>query len=258
MPRRLLLLFVLTLFVAAVGCTDDHNGEPPTGQTDTGHADTDAGDDGDGDTSADSTDDAGDAGDGADDDAGTDDAGTGDAGHDDDAGTDTGGDDADVDDGPVCGNGIVEEGQSCDDGIIEENCDTYHDGGDGYCVPPDECSDGFVLDDNGDCIEEEFTEDIDIYVDNFCNLDVDPPQVDVASGQTASFTYHNQSVDYAVDIWGFYGGGYLDLATGDSWDDPFIHCGSGSSNTETMDISISGININDPNCPGQVFQINCQ
>ena len=255
LPRTFaLFLFAFCLTAVLIGCSDDHDpGENAANQTgaDTGD-DEDASDAGDDDATDTNGADASDTGTDTSDTNGTDVS--------DDGGdtTDTGVD-ADIDDGPVCGNGIVEEGQNCDDGVIEENCDTYHDGGDGYCVPPDECSDGFILDDDGDCIEEEFTEDIDIHVDNFCNLDVDPPEVDVAEGQTASFVYHNQSVDYAVDIWGFYGGGYIELETGDTWDDPFEHCtGANTPTTETMDISVHGLGVGDANCPGQVFEIHCQ
>lgn len=68
------------------------------------------------------------------------------------------------------------------------------------------------------------TADIDIYVDNFCKMDVVPKNVSVPRGQTMKLTYHNRSSDYEVDVWLSYGGGYLDLATGGIWADRFEHC----------------------------------
>ena len=78
---------------------------------------------------------------------------------------------------------------------------------------------------------------IDIYVDNFCNMNVVPPEVSVPSGQTALLTYHNNSVDYPVDVWLSYGGGYLDLMTGTIWADPFEWCAGDYSYTGYADIS---------------------
>jgi hypothetical protein len=66
--------------------------------------------------------------------------------------------------------------------------------------------------------------DVDIYVDNFCRMDVVPKSITVPRGQTVKLTYRNRSRDYAVDVWLSYGGGYLDLKTGTSWADRFEHC----------------------------------
>lgn len=32
-------------------------------------------------------------------------------------------------------------------------CKTYHDGGDGTCVPPGTCSSGYALDSTGTCVK---------------------------------------------------------------------------------------------------------
>ncbi len=69
---------------------------------------------------------------------------------------------------------------------------------------------------------------IDIYVDNFCGMTVDPPEINVPAGRTALLTYYNRSADYAVDVWLSYGGGFLDLETRTNWADRFEWC-TGSS-----------------------------
>lgn len=66
--------------------------------------------------------------------------------------------------------------------------------------------------------------DVDIYVDNFCRMDVVPKSITVPRGQTVKLTYRNRSRDYPVDVWLSYGGGFLDLRTGASWADRFEHC----------------------------------
>lgn len=241
-----LLILAASLFATAA-CSDDHDPDAEGSEEVEEDADSDVGDR---DSGANSDEDD------ADDEDGGDGGDSADGGVDADGGDD---DDDNDEDELECGNGIVEEGQTCDDGIIDDNCDTYHDGGDGYCVPPDECSDGYVLDGDGECVDDHFDADIEIFVDNFCNLTVDPPEIDVPPGQTASFVYYNQSVDYEVDVWGSYGGGYLDLATGDHWDDGFVHCSSPDRPyTAGAEISIAGIDMGDVNCPGHNFVIYCQ
>jgi hypothetical protein len=42
---------------------------------------------------------------------------------------------------------------------------------------------------------------IDIFVDNFCNMQVRPMSIDVPRGQRVSLTWNNRSVDYPVDVW---------------------------------------------------------
>lgn len=68
-------------------------------------------------------------------------------------------------------------------------------------------------------------QDVNIYVDNRCNMDVQPKVVDVPAGvPSITITYYNRSRDYPVDVWLSYGGGFLDLKTGTSWADRFEHC----------------------------------
>ncbi|MFO0658025.1 MAG: hypothetical protein U0787_23540 [Polyangia bacterium] len=68
------------------------------------------------------------------------------------------------------------------------------------------------------------SQNVDIYVDNFCKMDVIPKKFDVPPGTFLKLTYINHSRDYAVDVWLSYGGGYLDLKTGTSWADRFEFC----------------------------------
>lgn len=164
---------------------------------------------------------------------------------------------------------FCDDGDPCTEG---DHCD-----GIGFCAgepvlcsdpPPDYCSDGFTLvvyDSTGTCDGSggeavciygssfqpcEFgcrdgecrdnpqqLLDINIYVDNFCNMNVVPAEVNVAPGNTVLLTYHNRSVDYEVDVWLSYGGGYLDLETGHSWADSFEWCTSDHVYTGYADIS---------------------
>lgn len=126
----------------------------------------------------------------------------------------------------VCGNGRVEPGELCDDGVLRAGCDASHDGGDGACVPVGTCSPGHELAGAG-CIPFDGTRDIDIFVDNFCNMEVRPADIHVPPGQFVVLSWHNRSVDYPVDVWLSYGGGFLDLEPGTSWDDRFEFCHGG-------------------------------
>jgi hypothetical protein len=126
----------------------------------------------------------------------------------------------------VCGNGRVEPGELCDDGVLRADCDVSHDGGDGACVPVGTCSPGYELGGAG-CIAFDGTRDIDIFVDNFCNMEVRPAELHVPPGQFVVLSWHNRSVDYPVDVWLSYGGGFLDLEPGTSWDDRFEFCHGG-------------------------------
>jgi hypothetical protein len=158
----------------------------------------------------------------------------------------------------LCGNARLDPGESCDDGSSIAECDTRHDGGDGACVPAGTCSDGYV-ESESTCIPESTDTHVHIYVDNFCNLSVQPAVVEVPNPQGVSFTYHNHSVDYAVDVWLSYGGGFLELETGTSWDDQFTHClWAGRPYDAYADISISGLGVNDPYCPGHRMLIHCR
>lgn len=124
--------------------------------------------------------------------------------------------------GPVCGDGVVEGGETCDDGS-GVGCDSYHDGGDGVCVPADTCSPGFVLA-MGHCVPELWTDHVHIMVSNTCEMTVDPPEFTVQPGQKLRLDYHNHSQDYPVDVWMHYGGGFLELQPGQTWMEKYEHC----------------------------------
>ena len=102
----------------------------------------------------------------------------------------------------------------------------------------------------------ELAEHVHIYIDNFCNVSVAPQSYTVDAGQTLQLSYHNHSVDYAADVWLSYGGGFLDLPTGATWDDQFTFCSGPSAYTAYADISIAG----GPSqaCPGFRLYIHCQ
>lgn len=124
--------------------------------------------------------------------------------------------------GPVCGDGVVEPGETCDDGS-GAGCDTYHDGGDGVCVPPGTCSEGHVLA-GEDCVPELWVEHVHIYVSNTCEMMVEPTSFEVQPGQKLRLDYHNHSADYPVDVWMHYGGGYTELQPGATWMEQYEHC----------------------------------
>ena len=137
-----------------------------------------------------------------------------------------------------CGDGVRQNNENCDDGILVAGCDVTHDGGDGVCVPAGQCSAGFELDARGDCQPFNDTPGVDIFVDNFCNMDVVPPSIHAPPGQLIHITWHNRSVDYPVDVWMSYGGGFLDLEPGTSWTDPAGLCfGGGRPYEAGADIS---------------------
>lgn len=143
------------------------------------------------------------------------------------------------DSGPraICGDGRLDPGETCDDGVITSGCDTAHDGGDGTCLPPGQCVAGYVLDGNGDCVPAQADATVIIDVDNFCNMTVTPTDITVPPGQSIMVDWFNRSRDYPVDVWLSYGGGYLDLATGATWDEPIPHCTGPNPHTEYADIS---------------------
>lgn len=158
-----------------------------------------------------------------------------------------------------CGDGTVQSNESCDDGQLTSGCDTYHDGGDGTCVAPDTCSEGYVVDANGNCVAEEREDHVHIYVTNTCQLSTDPTEIRVPRGQSVWVDWHNHSSDYDVDVWMSYQGGYTDLAPGRTWDEPVEHCTNiNRPYTEYADITISGLSLNDRNCPGHRLMIYCE
>jgi len=99
-------------------------------------------------------------------------------------------------------------------------------------------------------------EHVHILIDNFCNTSASPPEITVPTGETLQLSYHNHSVDYDADVWLSYGGGYLGLETGATWDDSFEFCTSPSAYTAYADISIAG--GGGSVCPKHRLLIHCQ
>lgn len=95
----------------------------------------------------------------------------------------------------------------------------------------------------------ELVDHVHIDVSNTCVMSVSPTSYDVQPGHTLQLSYHNHSDDYAVDVWKSYGGGYLDLATGGTWNEQYVHCTLQSTYTEYADISTA--------CSSFRLYINC-
>ncbi len=149
-----------------------------------------------------------------------------------------------------CGDGILQANETCDDGAVNAACDTLHDDGAGRCVAGEACAQGFVFV-GGVCAPADEDVVIDIFVDNFCNMQVMPPSYQVPPGQSVSFIYRNRSRDYEVDVWMSYGGGFLDLPIGEEWDERFEHCAGGNRPRQAYaDISTA--------CSEHRFVIDCQ
>ena len=91
---------------------------------------------------------------------------------------------------------------------------------------------------------------VHIEVDNTCRMTVTPREVSVPPGQTLYLDWHNHSRDYPVDVWMSYGGGYTDLATGATWDEPIGHCSTPFVGDEYADISTA--------CSSFRFLIHCR
>jgi hypothetical protein len=90
---------------------------------------------------------------------------------------------------------------------------------------------------------------VHIQVSNTCVMTVTPLEITVPPNQTAYLDWHNHSVDYPVDVWMSYGGGFVDLPTGATWNEPVGHCGTPSVHTEYADISTA--------CSSFRFLIRC-
>jgi len=135
-----------------------------------------------------------------------------------------------------CGDGVVQTNETCDDGKSTMGCDTLTDGGDGACVAPGTCSSGYVMV-MGKCVPELMTEHVHINVSNTCQMSVMPMEYNVPAGQKLKLSYHNHSVDYPVDVWKSYGGGYLDLQPGATWNEMYEHCAGPQPSTAYADIS---------------------
>ena len=84
------------------------------------------------------------------------------------------------------------------------------------------------------------TEHVHIYIDNFCKVTTSPTSFTVPAGETLQLSYHNHSVDYLADVWMMYGGGYLELAKGATWNETYKHCFGPSPSVGYADISIAG------------------
>lgn len=123
--------------------------------------------------------------------------------------------------------------------VVEPDVGEAVDGDGGEAVEPDGGEAGLL--DSGEPVEPDALlldpdaapqppdplRDVDIFVDNFCNMDVRPASIHVPAGQFAQITWHNRSVDYPVDVWLSYGGGFLDLEPGAVWADRFEFCHGG-------------------------------
>lgn len=97
---------------------------------------------------------------------------------------------------------------------------------------------------------------VHIYIDNFCKVTVDPPEITVPVDETVTLSYHNHSVDYLADVWMSYGGGFLELELGATWDDQFEWCTGPNPSTGWADISIAGGGNNA--CPKHRMYIHCE
>lgn len=137
----------------------------------------------------------------------------------------------------MCGDGVVQSNESCDDGMIMMNCDSLQNGGDGKCVAAGTCSPGYVYVSGVGCAPQLVTEHVHIMVSNTCVMSVMPMEFTVPAGQKLKLSYHNHSQDYPVDVWMMYGGGYLDLAPGGTWNETYEHCFGPSPSEGYADIS---------------------
>ena len=92
-------------------------------------------------------------------------------------------------------------------------------------------------------------QNVDIYVDNTCKMDVLPKKFDVPAGTFLKLTYFNRSRDYKVDVWSSYGGGFTDLMTGASWAERFEYCRYPRPYSAYVDVSTA--------CSRYRLMINC-
>ena len=90
---------------------------------------------------------------------------------------------------------------------------------------------------------------VHIMVSNTCAMTVSPTSITIPPNQTAYFDWHNHSVDYPVDVWMSYGGGFLDLPMGATWNEPVSHCATPLVHDEYADISTA--------CSSFRFLIHC-
>ena len=135
----------------------------------------------------------------------------------------------------TCGDGMLDPGETCDDGTTPD-CATTHDGGEGTCVPLGECSPDYVL--SGQiCVQALVMAHVHVMVSNTCDMTVDPQEFSVEPGQKLKLEYHNHSVDYPIDVWMHYNGGYTDLEPGGTWPETYEHCFGPNPSEGYADIS---------------------
>lgn len=100
------------------------------------------------------------------------------------------------------------------------------------------------------------TDHVHIYITNTCKVSVSPTSFTVPAGETLKLSYHNHSVDYRADVWMMYGGGYLGLDRGATWNETYTHCFGPSASTGYADINIEGGPTS--GCPGVRLHIYCK
>lgn len=100
------------------------------------------------------------------------------------------------------------------------------------------------------------TDHVHIYISNTCRVTVSPTSFTVPAGETLKLSYHNHSVDYRADVWMMYGGGYLALERGATWNETYTHCFGPSPSVGYADINIEGGPTS--GCPGARLNITCQ
>jgi hypothetical protein len=81
-------------------------------------------------------------------------------------------------------------------------------------------------------------------------MTVDPTSLAVPAGQSAFIDWHNHSRDYPVTVWKSYGGGFVDLMPGSTWQESYEHCAGPLPSTPYADISTACSRFN--------FVITCQ
>ncbi len=97
------------------------------------------------------------------------------------------------------------------------------------------------------------TAHVHVFISNTCDVSTSPSSFDVPAGKTLKISWHNHSVDYEADVWASYGGGYLELARGGTWNEPYEHCFIKSTHLEWVDVSPAG----SPSACGKV-RVNIQ
>jgi hypothetical protein len=104
----------------------------------------------------------------------------------------------------------------------------------------DSSTDTKPLDSGADTGSWTGTAHVHVYISNTCEVSTSPTSFDVPAGKTLKISWHNHSVDYRADLWGSYGGGYLMLEKGATWNEPYEHCFIKSTHTEYMDVTPEG------------------